>query len=754
MSDLPASRQPRLDALGHVTGATRYAGDVAWPGMLHARLVTSPYARARIVDIDPSAALATPGVIAVLTASDLGISALDDLRMFEPLAAKETYFAGQPLALVVATSAAAAADGAEAVTLRLDPLDPIVSIDEALDPSRAPARPRQALGTGAASMSVHGDVADAGDADADRRWTSPNVRQRFLRRSGQVEEALRACDIVRTGRFRLQRIYQAALEPQVALAKPEPDGSLLVVTSTQGIHYTHNQLSKMLGLPPDRVRVVGAPLGGAFGSKTLVVEPLAAAAALRLGRPVRLEFTRSEDFLAGNPMGAMEIDCTIGVRDGRLSVLVATVVQEAGAYSEWAAAGLASVVIGGPYRWDAWRVEGVVVETNLAGVGPYRAPGGPAATFARESLIDEICTDSGLDELELRLASLARPGDAMLDGRPWPEIGIEACLRRLGEHEAWRRRASKRGGRGVGVAAGYWPGAKSAAGVICRLESDGCLSILTGVADMSGALSGLASLAADTFGIDRQRVRVVHLDSLAAPATPYSGGSTITYSVGPAVIEAARLARERVLAVAAHELEAAVDDLVVAGDRVEVRGSPNRNLGLGEIAILASDGGRYLPVEGYAVNLAPVIAPLSAAVLAEVEVDPETGVVAVERLVVAQDVGRAIDADLVRAQIHGGALQGLGWALSEEILVDDAGNVLSGSFLDYAIPTATSAPTIETEIVEVPAPHGPMGARGVGEGPVVPTPAAIANAVARAVGRRFFELPMTRERVWRSCSRQ
>jgi len=306
----------------------------------------------------------------------------------------------------------------------------------------------------------------------------------------------------------------------------------------------------------------------------------------------------------------------------------------------------------------------------------------------------------------------------------------------------------------VGVAAGYWPGAKSAAGVICRLESDGCLSILTGVADMSGALSGLASLAADTFGIDRQRVRVVHLDSLAAPATPYSGGSTITYSVGPAVIEAARLARERVLAVAAHELEAAVDDLVVAGDRVEVRGSPNRNLGLGEIAILASDGGRYLPVEGYAVNLAPVIAPLSAAVLAEVEVDPETGVVAVERLVVAQDVGRAIDADLVRAQIHGGALQGLGWALSEEILVDDAGNVLSGSFLDYAIPTATSAPTIETEIVEVPAPHGPMGARGVGEGPVVPTPAAIANAVARAVGRRFFQLPMTRERVWRSCSRQ
>jgi CO/xanthine dehydrogenase Mo-binding subunit len=268
---------------------------------------------------------------------------------------------------------------------------------------------------------------------------------------------------------------------------------------------------------------------------------------------------------------------------------------------------------------------------------------------------------------------------------------------------------------------------------------------------MSGALNGLAELAAQAFGIERERVRIVRLDSLSAPATPYSGGSTITYSVGPAVLEAATIARERALAVAAGELEVAKEDLVVVPGRIEVRGSPGRGIDLELVARLAADGGRYLPVEGIATNLPPEIAPLSAAAVAEVDVDQETGVVRARRLVVAQDVGRAINKALVTAQIHGGAIQGLGWALFEQVLADERGSVLSGSLLDYALPTAPVSPSVEAEVVEVPAPHGPLGARGVGEGSVVPTPAAIANAVAHATGRRFYELPLTPDRVWHAC---
>lgn len=742
---------PRVDAVRHLTGRTQYGADVPpVQGMLHARLVLSPYARGRIIGIRREAALSVAGVVAVLTADDLPIVGQEPMRMFEPLARDEVVFAGQPVAVVLGETPEAASDGADLVEVSIEPQEPVVSFAEAREVD-APVVRTRAAGRRQAQMAAHAAV-DTTSGSGRRAPSRSNVFQVATYQSGDVERELARCDVVVSGLFRTPRVYQAALEPQVATAIVHPDGVLTVITATQGVGYTRSQLLKIFALDGERLRVVGSPLGGSFGAKTMLVEPIAVGAALRLRRSVRLELTRAEDFRAGNPMGAFLIEVRVGAYQGRLAVLEASVCQDVGAFAEWASPGVAAFCLGGPYRWEAWNVEALAVETNFAGVGPYRAPGGPAAAFAVESLIDELATRLQVDPIDLRRASLARPGDPQLDGRPWPPTGAELCLERLRSHELWTNRNSLPANEGIGLALGVWPGGKAAAAAVCRLDPDGVVSVATGIADMSGASTGLVALAADAFGVEPGGVRLVQLDSNAAPASPYSGGSTLTYSVGPAIIRAAAALRQRVLEIAGSELEIAPDDLEIVGRSVRVRGTPGASISLARISELAADGGRYLPVEAHATNLPPDIAPLAAACLAHVRVDPETGEATIRRLVMAQDVGRAINRALVRGQMVGAAVQGIGWALKEELCFDGTGNLLSGSFLDYGVCRAEEVPTIDAEIVELPAPHGPHGARGVGEGSVVPTPAAIVNAIAAATGVRPRELPVTSARLWRALA--
>jgi CO/xanthine dehydrogenase Mo-binding subunit len=336
-----------------------------------------------------------------------------------------------------------------------------------------------------------------------------------------------------------------------------------------------------------------------------------------------------------------------------------------------------------------------------------------------------------------------------------PVFGAEACLERLRDHPLWARRDDVGPGEGVGVAIGWWPGGYEPAAAVCRLDADGNLTVITGAADMTGVETGFAAIAAEAFGLDPSRVRVVNADTSSAPYAGTSGGSKVTYTVGRAVERAALEARERLLEVAADELEISPLDLEIVGGSIQPVGVPAKALAIDELAPkILSFGSRHMPVEGHG-RSAQTPAPQAAAHLSHVRVDQETGAVILLGHVVAQDVGRALNPALVEGQMHGGTVQGLGWALLEELAHDDHGQLTTGTFVDYAMPSAAGTPPIQAEIVEVPAPEGPYGAKGVGEAPIVGVAAAVGNAIAAATGGvRLTRLPMTPQRVWQAMARE
>ena len=498
------------------------------------------------------------------------------------------------------------------------------------------------------------------------------------------------------------------------------------------------------------MRVQAAALGGGFGAKILLIEPLVAGAALALRRPVRLVLTRREDFAMANPAPGSVFEVRLGAdSDGRLTGLRARIVFDAGAYSESSLDGIASILVAGPYRWPAYDIRAYGVQTNRVGTGSYRGPGGPQSSFVLESLLDELASRLGMDPIELRQRNIVAPGDQMVDGEAWERIGAAEVLANLAEHPLWRGRAALPPGEGVGVGIGVWPGGRQPAAAVCRLEPDGTLTVITGVVDMTGVATGFATIAAEVFGVDPSMVNVVAADTASAPRSPLSGGSVITYSTGRAVQQAAEAARAKLLRYAAEQLEIDPGDLEIVAGMVRPKGAPGLGQSVAELAEkLDGFGVAFEPVEGHGGTPRPSRAPTVSGHLAHVRVDPESGQVTVLDYVIAQDVGRALNPALVDGQLRGGATQGIGWALLEGLRFDDQGQLLTGSFMDYAVPAAADVPRIETILVEVPAPDGPFGAKGVGEAPVCGSPGAIANAVAAASGIRMRELPMTASRVW------
>ncbi len=712
--------RPRADSRAKVTGAARYAADLPAPAreLLHARLVPSLYAHARIRRIDASAALAMPGVVAVLTAADLPLRATGDGRRSEPLARDIARFAGQPVALIVARSEAIAEDAVEAVVVDAEPLQP--------------------------ELDAVAIAASAGDGD-------PRIVSTHHTAHGDAVAALTTAHVLVEGRFVAPWVHQGYLEPHAATAFLDEDGTLAITASTQGTFDARNEVAQLYGLPVSRVRVTAPTIGGAFGSKECLLEPLVAGAALRLRRAVRLVLTRREDLAATDPAQAVVTELRIGAgEDGRFTALDARLVYDAGAYPdaswEWFAAGL----MAGPYHWPAIDVTGTGVRTNRFGSGNYRAPSGPQGLFALESLIDELAARLDIDPIELRLRNLAREGDPMVAGGPWPRVGLAECLRELRAHPAWTGRGSLPPHEGVGVAAGVWRNAALPAAATCRLEPDGTLTVATGVVDLAGSVTILAAIAAEAFGVPFEAVRVVVASTDSAPPTPATSASAITYGVGPAVRAAAEAARDQLLAIAADDVEIDPGDLEIVDGVIRPRGAPAEGRSVAEVAeaLAFAWGSPYPPVEGHGATAHTELAPSGTAHLAHVRVDPETGDVQLLAYVAVQDVGRALNPALVEGQMAGGAVQGIGRAFVEALVHDDAGQLLTGTLLDYALPRASMLPPIETRWVEVPAPEGPFGARGMAEAPVLPGPAAIANAIAAATGARPRELPMTAERVW------
>jgi CO/xanthine dehydrogenase Mo-binding subunit len=741
--------RPRLDSREKVTGATRYAADDQLIGLLHARLVLSTEAHARIESIDSSQALALPGVVAVLAADDLPIPGSGGDRSREPLARREVVFAGQPVAMVVAESEAAAEDGVEAVLVAYEQLEPVVDVEAAMAPGAPLAQLEAASEEGSGMGSAHTDVEEA-EAESNGADLSPNVTGRGTRSDGDLDTALAESDIVVSGRFETPWMYQAYLEPQTATAWIEPGDVLVVSTSTQGAFVTRREVADVFGLPLEKIRVRPAPLGGAFGGKFAMIEPLVVAPVLALRRPVRLALTRSEDFQMTNPAPSEIIELRIGgKRNGTLTALDARIVADRGALTDWGVEGISSTLVAGPYRWQAHRIEGYGVRTNRVSFGAYRAPGATPSAFAVESLLDELAEALGLDPIELRLHNAIGEGDRSVTGSVFPPMGVRECLEQVREHPIWKERDGLPAGEGVGVAIGYWPGGLEPASALCRLDGDGGLTVVTASVDMTGTETTFAAIAAEAFGLPLDRVRVVAGDTDTAPHAGSSGGSKITYTVGRAIQKAAEDAREQLLLTASEELEIAPGDLEIADGVVRAVGAPARSVPIEDLARQSTSfGGRYEPVTGRGGSAQRSQAPGTACHVSHVRVDRETGEVHVLRHAIAQDVGRALNPALVEGQMRGGTAQGIGWALSEELRHDDHGQLVSGSFLEYAIPTAERVPPIDTLIVEVAAPDGPFGARGVGEPPVIAAPAAIANAIAAATGIRPRRLPMTPPRVW------
>jgi CO/xanthine dehydrogenase Mo-binding subunit len=739
----------RLDGEAKVRGATRYAADLEVPGLLHGRLVLAAEAHARIASIDSAAALAVPGVVAVLTAADLPIAGDGPGRAREPLARSEVVYAGQPVALVVAETEAAAVDGAEGVVVDTELLPAVLDLEAAMTPGAESVRRDQAAGEGDDVGSAHAAGGGAAD-DGDDEELSGNVLGRQRLASGDANAAIDGAAVRAAGRYRTSWVHQGYLEPQAAMAWLEPEGELVVRAGTQGAFAARKTLSELFGLPLDRIRVRPTTLGGAFGGKLLVLEPLAAAAALTLRRPVRVALTRTEDMAAANPAPGQLLELEAGATaEGELTALRGRVILDRGSNDEWGPEGLSAMLAAGPYRWRSRDLRAYGVATNRVGLGAYRAPGAPPAAFAIETLIDELAVALGADPIELRLRNVLREGDAGPDGTPFPPFGAADVLERARAHPLWRARGEQPDGEGVGVSLGYWPGGLEPAAASCRLDSDGRLTVITGAVDMSGTETVFATIAAETFGLPVESVRVVAGDTAASPYAGVTGGSKITYTVGRAVQRAADEARERLLKVASEELEIAPEDLEVVDGTVRPVGSPSRALALDELAsqVLAF-GGRHEPIEGYGASAQTSRAPAAAAHVSRVRVDRETGrVTALEHLVV-QDVGRALNPALVEGQLHGGVAQGLGWALLEDLAYDGDGQLRTGTFAEYALPSSDVVPSIATEVVEVPAPDGPFGAKGVGEPPVIAVAAAVANAIHAAAGVRLRELPMTPERVW------
>jgi CO/xanthine dehydrogenase Mo-binding subunit len=567
---------------------------------------------------------------------------------------------------------------------------------------------------------------------------------------GDVAAGFADADAVVERTFTTPMVHQNSLETQSIVAQPNHlNGGMTIWSSTQAPFDVRKDVAEVLGVPEPTVRVIAMPVGGGFGGKFGLYETLVAATARRANTAVRLSLTRSEELLTTNPAPPTRIYIKAGAkRDGSLTALECKVTMDDGCYP-FDLAGYVGYMIGNYYRFPNFHIEGLDVLTFKPSVGAYRAPGATSATFAIDAIMDELAEKLNLDSLKFRLQNACKPGDPLVNDRPWPSMGMSEVLEAVQTHPVWQNREAARAkGIGVGVAVGGWMGGVEPAAAVCALDRDGSLNIQVGSVDMSGTMTGFAVMAAEAFGIVSEQVRVNFLDTDSAPYSGGSGGSKVTYSTGAAVVAAAQEARRQALAIAADEMEASADDLEIVDGAIRVRGVPSKSIKLSEIASKTMQfGGKYAPVFAHGRSSETTRAPAFSAQLAEVEVDADTGEVKVHRLVVAQDVGRAINPLTIEGQMMGGAIQGWGWSLCEGMTYDSNGQLLNGTWLEYAMPNSTRTPSVETIIVEVPSDKGPYGVRGVGEAPVIPTAGAIANAIAHATGLRLTDLPMTPPRV-------
>lgn len=740
-------RLPKVDAPSRVTGSAVYAADIKLPGMLYAKALRSPHAHARILSIDSTQALSLDGVKGVVTAADL--PPLGDVSIMSrgevevnlthvrklALAHDKALFHGHPVAVVAATSPHIAEDALSLIKVEYQPLPPV------LDPEAAMAQD---------APIIHADLFT--QTHTGRAEKPSNIAVIYEMGRGDVEQGFRQAEVVLENTFRTQVVHQGYLEPLAAVAMIEADGRIVVWSSTQGLFSLRAQIAGLFSIPASRIKVIPVEVGGGFGGKlNLVAELPAILLARKTGHPVKMVLTREEVLRASYPAPAATITLKMGAtREGRLTAVQMKAVFDAGAFpaSPVVASYLSALA---PYKVPFLQFTGYEVVTNKPKVGALRAPGAPQGAFAMESQMDMLAERLKLDPLALRQLNAAEEGDPLPVGRELSRVGLKTVLEQVSRHPAWT--ASLEGPhRGRGLAVGFWMGGVGPSSAHIALSEDGSLALTVGSVDLTGSRTSLRQIAAEELQVDPTLINIATGDTDSVGYTEVSGGSRITYSMGTAVHRACRDLLSQLKEWAATELGTTSDWVIYDRGVFRAQDIPGNSISLADLGRLSLRHGGPLVGRGAVARLRH--APVFAAHVADVEVDPDTGKVKVLNYTAFQDAGRAVNPAQVEGQIQGGAVQGLGWALLEGYQFDGQGMLLNATLLDYRMPTALDVPPIEPVIVEVPASDGPYGIRGVGEAPIIPPLACLANAIYRATGARLKELPMTPEAIFWAMRRR
>lgn len=742
------TRPIRHDGVDKVTGRAKYGADISLPGMLYGKVVRSPYPHACIKSIDASAALALPGVKAVVSGKDfpdvpptlvqVGENMVNARNLSMNIMARgKVFYDGHAVAAVAATSLHIAEEAAKLIHVEYEILPHVQNVLDAMKDG-API--------------LHSDLRTAGIPEKSDKQTNVAAQVRFAR--GDLEAGFKAADVVAEREFDTAMVHQGYIEPHNAVAQYNQDGRSTIWVSTQGSFAIRELTGHILQMNRGDIKVVPAEIGGGFGGKTTVyLEPVALLLSKLTGKPVKMVMTRNEVLRATGPTSGSHIRVKIGAnKEGKITAAQVWMAYEAGAFpGSPVAVGCMTVLA--PYDIANLQIDGFDVVLNKPKTAAYRAPGATNAAFATETIIDEIIEKLGVDPLEFRRINGAKEGTAQPAGPQFRRIGhletVEAV--KNSAHYQSPLPQSKNGKfRGRGVASGFWINAGFQSTATVSINTDGTANVVTGSPDIGGTRTSCAMIAAEVLGVTAEDVHPVVADTESIGHTDTTGGSRVTFATGYAVYEAAHDAVNLLKQRAAVLWKAKPEDVVYQDGVVSCTLNGQESMTLKELAgKLPRAGG---PVTGRASVNPRGVGPAFTTHLVDVEVDVETGKVDILRYTAAQDVGKAVHPSYVEGQIQGGVAQGVGWALNEEYYYDETGVMKNTGFLDYRMPTTLDLPMIEAILVEVPNPGHPIGIRGVGEVPIVPPPAAIANAIYRAVGVRMTELPMSPPKVCKAIA--
>lgn len=733
------TRPARADAMEKVKGTAVYGADIALPDMLYGAVLRSPLAHARLRSIDTQAAEAFPGVRAVITSEELPQTEMgqgkDGLFYARAniLAIKKVLYDGHPIAAVAADSLETAQAALDLIQVDYEPLPPVMD------------------GLHAMLLEAPVLIESLRTVDLGQRADIPsNIARHFRYQIGDLQQALDQAEVVLEGEYSTAAVHQGYIEPQNATAIFDASGKLTVWCSTQGAFDVRSQLADILEIPLEDIRVIPTEVGGAFGGKNIVyLEPVAALLSKKSGgRVVKMAMSYREVLAATGPTSGSFIKLKLGAnREGKITAAQAQLVYEAGAFPGSPVDSGAGVIFS-PYNIPNIQIDGYDVLVNRPRTSTYRAPGSSNAVFACETMIDELATQLHMDPLELRIKNAASEGDLLVDKSHHGPIDILQTLetaRSLPHLSAPLQKSQCTYIKyGRGIACGYWGNYSGCSSASARIETDGTVSLAEGSIDLSGTRTTLSMQLAESLGIPLEKIHARVADTSEVGFTEGSYGSRTTFSQGWVGYELGCRLKNKMAERAACLWE-------VPLERVK---TVNGKFSAGKNAISFQDLASLQDQTSGPIEISLTMTPdgVGAAFgvhIADVEVDLDTGQVHLLRYTALQDVGRAVHPGLVEGQIQGGVAQGIGWGLMEGYIYSEEGVLLNDSLSTYLLPTVMDLPLIDPVLVENGNPGHPYGVRGVGEIPIVPPPAAVANAIYSATGIRMKILPMTMERLWK-----